>query len=144
MCTCTYIFIVCYSFSPILKKLVTTALQDVNPALTPLQPLSLVPGEPLLISMEGHRDTASCIATALVQKQSGVSLIIVSSSWDKTLKSWDLETTGVLKTFDGHTEKILSVALSADGLYAASGSEDTTVRYALPIYSLVLYLNIFM
>ena len=123
---CTY---VCYSFSSVLKNLVTTALRDVNPALTPLQPFSLVPGEPLLVSMEGHRDTVSCIATALVQKQGGVSLTIVSSSWDKTLKSWDLDTTGVLKTFDGHTEKVLSVALSADGLFAASGSEDKTVRY---------------
>ena len=80
--------------------------------------------------MEGHRDTVSCIATALVQSAVRASLTIVSSSWDRSLKSWDLESTGVLKTFDGHGGKVLSVALSSDGLYAASGSQDTTVRYA--------------
>ena len=58
-----------------------------------------------------------------------VSVVIVTSSWDKTLKSWDLASTGVLKTFDGHSERVLSVALSADGQYAASGSNDMTVRY---------------
>ena len=80
--------------------------------------------------MEGHRDTVSCIATALVQSAVGASLTVVSSSWDRSLKSWDLESTGVLKTFDGHKGKVLSVALSSDGLYVASGSHDTTVRYA--------------
>ena len=70
----------------------------------------------------------SCVATALVEGEDEASLIIVSSSWDKTLKSWDLATTGVLKTFDGHSDRVLSVALSADGVYAASGSEDKSVR----------------
>ena len=70
----------------------------------------------------------SCVATALVERKDEASLIIVSSSWDKTLKSWDLATTGVLKTFDGHSDRVLSVALSADGVYAASGSEDKSVR----------------
>ena len=42
--------------------------------------------------------------------------------------SWDLESTGVLKTFDGHTDRVLSVAMTADGVYAVSGSEDATVR----------------
>ena len=56
-------------------------------------------------------------------------VIIVTASWDKTLKSWDLASTGVLKTFDGHTERVLSVALSGDGVYAVSGSEDKSTRY---------------
>ncbi len=83
--------------------------------------------------MKGHRDAISCVAVAsppLTEETGGeAGLCIVSSSWDKTLKSWDLTTTGVLKTFDGHTDKVFSVALTQDGLHALSGSADTTIRY---------------
>ena len=102
-----------------------------QPQITPLQPFSHVPGGPFLVSMEGHRDLVSSIATSITYDQEGrASFHMVSSSWDKTLKSWDLESTGVLKTFDGHADKVLSVAMSADGLYAMSGSADSTLRWA--------------
>ena len=78
--------------------------------------------------MEGHRDTVSCISTALVSGKQGASVIILTASWDKTLKSWDLATSGVQKTFDGHSERVLCVALTPDGMYAASGSDDKSVR----------------
>lgn len=80
--------------------------------------------------MNGHRDTISSLAaTSIKSEETGeTGLCILSSSWDKTLKTWDLATTGVLKTFDGHTDKVLSVALTEDGLHAASGSADKTVR----------------
>ena len=120
---------------PLLKKLVMSAMADAAPTLIPLQPFLNIPGGPLLVSMEGHRDTVSCIAATTVTSAAGgqntrekLSLCIVSSSYDGSLKSWDLESTGVLKTFDGHTDKVLSVALSSDGQYAVSGSADTTVR----------------
>ena len=109
-----------------------SALQDSELLLTPLQSLQHLPGGPLLVSMKGHRDAVSCVAVTSPSlagdPESGASLCIVSSSWDKTLKSWDLDTTGVLKTFDGHTDKVFSVALTLDGLHALSGSADTTVR----------------
>lgn len=114
-----------------------SAMGDATPLLIPLQPFLNIPGGPLLVSMEGHRDTVSCVAATTVTMATGgwnttekLSLCIVSSSYDGSLKSWDLETTGVLKTFDGHTDKVLSVALSSDGRYAVSGSADTTVRSA--------------
>lgn len=106
-----------------------TALEDVSSPLTPLHPLSHIPGGPHLVNMEGHRDRVSCVSTAMVKGESqGMSLVIITGSWDKTLKSWDLATSGVLKTFDGHSARVLSVALSADGQYAVSGSDDKSVR----------------
>lgn len=135
----------CISFSsrPLLKKLVMSAMGDATPPLIPLQPFLNIPGGPLLVSMEGHRDTVSCVAATTITTATGgwnttekLSLCIVSSSYDGSLKSWDLETTGVLKTFDGHTDKVLSVALSSDGQYAVSGSADTTVRSAQTCVSL--------
>lgn len=123
--------------SPRLRSLVRTALEDVTPCLTPLQPLSRIPGGPHLVGMEGHRDVVSCISTVLVQ--GAPSPIIVTSSWDKTLKSWDLTSTGVLKTFDGHSDRVLSVALSADGVYTASGSEDKSIRYTVRLALVYTY-----
>ena len=82
--------------------------------------------------MEGHRDQVSCISSALVEGDpQGMSLVIMTGSWDKTLKSWDLATSGVLKTFDGHTGRVLSLSLSANGMHVASGSDDKTVRYII-------------
>ncbi len=106
------------------------ALEDPYPLITPLDNLQNLPGGPLLVTMKGHRDAISCLATTLMKSEETgeARLCIISSSWDKTLKSWDLTTTGVLKTFDGHTEKVLSVAVTEDGQYAASGSADMTTR----------------
>ena len=129
--------------SPILKKLVLAALEDTPPPLTPLHPLSHVPGGPHLVSMEGHRDQVSCISSALVEGDpQGMSLVIMTGSWDKTLKSWDLATSGVLMTFDGHTGRVLSLCLSANGVHVASGSDDKTVRYIIFTHPQILTLMI--
>jgi len=53
---------------------------------------------------------------------------LVSGSYDKTVKLWDVQTGGVVKTFHGHTGKIRSVSISADHTTIASGSEDRTFR----------------
>ena len=41
---------------------------------------------------------------------------------------WDLMSGECKNTLKGHTENVLSVAISADGQTAVSGSEDKTVR----------------
>ena len=105
-------------------------MEDHPLALTPLHPSFSLPGGPLLAVMEGHRDVVSSIATALTRnKATGEhEVCVLSASWDKTLKTWDLKSTGVMKTFDGHTDRVLSVALTDDAQYAASGSADMSVR----------------
>ena len=53
----------------------------------------------------------------------------VSASVDKTLKIWDLETGGELRTLAGHTSGVSSVAVTADGKRALSVySGDATVK----------------
>ena len=37
----------------------------------------------------------------------------------------------MLKTFDGHTDKVVAIALTLDGQYAVSGSADATVRLVM-------------
>jgi len=55
-------------------------------------------------------------------------LLLVSGSYDKTIKLWDVQTGGVIKTFHGHTKTVYSVSISADCTTIASGSGDGTIR----------------
>ena len=54
-------------------------------------------------------------------------MLLVSGSYDKTVKLWDVQTGGVVKTFSGHTHKVQSVSISADCTTIASGSKDNTI-----------------
>ncbi len=53
---------------------------------------------------------------------------IASGSEDDTIRLWDANTGGHLRTLIGHTYEVNSVAYSPDGNTIASGSEDNTVR----------------
>jgi WD40 repeat protein len=55
-------------------------------------------------------------------------IFLVSGSHDKTVKLWDVQTGGLVKTFYGHTGSVLSVSISADCTRIASGSSDCTIH----------------
>ena len=61
---------------------------------------------------------------SLTFSQDGTSL--VSGSFN-TIKLWDMQTGGVVKTFHGHTAWICSVSISADCTTIASASRDKTI-----------------
>jgi len=52
----------------------------------------------------------------------------LSSSWDKTLRLWELATGNTTRTFVGHTNDVLSVSFSADNRQIVSGSRDKTIK----------------
>lgn len=52
----------------------------------------------------------------------------LSSSWDHTLRLWDLSTGQTTRRFVGHTKDVLSVAFSADNRQIVSGSRDRTIK----------------
>ena len=54
--------------------------------------------------------------------------ILVSGSWDNTIKLWDVATRREITTLKGHTNGVHSVAFSPDGTMIASGSQDNTIK----------------
>ena len=66
--------------------------------------------------------TASVISLAF----SADGALVVSGSRDSTIKLWDLQTGGVVKTFHS-IHRVFSVSISPDAITIASGSRDSTV-----------------
>ena len=71
-------------------------------------------------------------ATSIVFSPDGK--VLVSGSYDRTIRLWDIATGEQLKTLEGHTYYITSVAVSPDGTTIASGSVDgTVILWAFPL-----------
>jgi WD40 repeat protein len=52
----------------------------------------------------------------------------VSGSTDHTIKLWEIKSGNCLKTFEGHTNWVFSVAFSPNGDTVVSGSHDQSVK----------------
>ena len=53
---------------------------------------------------------------------------IVSGSEDNTIKVWDIELGGLVRSLEGHTGWVRAVAVTPNGQQVVSGSGDNTVR----------------
>ena len=76
-----------------------------------------------LRTLSGHTDTVRCVAFFPDNRR------LVSSSWDNTVRIWDVETglqTG--DPFTGHTDVVRSVAVAPNAQRIASVAEDRTLR----------------
>ncbi|CAI4211440.1 unnamed protein product [Parascedosporium putredinis] len=82
---------------------------------------------------DGHKDSVYSVAFSPNGKD------LVSGSLDKTIKMWELSTPRGLpngpkggrcvKTFEGHKDFVLSVALTPDNQWVMSGSKDRGVQF---------------
>jgi len=73
-------------------------------------------------SLEGH---AHFVEDIVISSDGQFAL---SSSWDTTLRLWDLVNARTTRRFLGHTKDVLSVAFSADNRQIVSGSRDKTIK----------------
>ncbi|KEY67295.1 hypothetical protein S7711_04548 [Stachybotrys chartarum IBT 7711] len=82
---------------------------------------------------DGHKDSVYSVAFSPTGKE------LVSGSLDRTIKMWELNTRGgpnsgpkggkCVKTFEGHRDFVLSVALTPDQNWVLSGSKDRGVQF---------------
>jgi WD40 repeat protein len=80
------------------------------------------PGGPLRQILVGHRHEVSAVALLPDGRHA------LSSSYDATLRLWDLETGETLRALEEHTGSFTAVTVLADGRHALSGSLDGTLR----------------
>jgi WD40 repeat protein/DNA polymerase III delta prime subunit/UDP-2,3-diacylglucosamine pyrophosphatase LpxH len=72
--------------------------------------------------LEGHTDQVHSVAFSPNGEK------VVSASFDREIRIWDVNTGECLNVLEGHTDQILSIAFSPDGQLLASGSHDKTIR----------------
>nr|POE59804.1 guanine nucleotide-binding protein subunit beta-like protein [Quercus suber] len=73
-------------------------------------------------SLHGH---SHIVSDCVISSDGAYAL---SSSWDKTLRLWELSTGVTTRRFVGHTNDVLSVSFSADNRQIVSGSRDRTIK----------------
>ena len=79
-------------------------------------------GKPLR-SFHGHNHFVSSLAL------NSDSTKLVSGSWDKTIRLWDIPSSKSEQIFKGHTKDILCIAFSHDERLIFSGGMDNTLKY---------------
>lgn len=78
-------------------------------------------GEPYKC-LTGHNHFVSDLAI------SNENNMVISASWDKTLRLWDLRTGKTIRRFVGHTKEVYSVALSQDNRQIISAGADLGIK----------------
>ena len=76
----------------------------------------------MIRSFEGHTSSAYSVAITPDGKH------IVSGSWDKTIKLWDINSGKEIRSFEGHTNSVNSVTITPDGKHIVSGGYDITIK----------------
>ncbi|MBD2737435.1 hypothetical protein H6H03_26725, partial [Nostoc paludosum FACHB-159] len=97
------------------QKTTTSWLCPLTPSLTP-------PGGRLLRTLKGHSDSVNAVAVTPNGQQ------VISASWDKTLKVWNLATGEELFTLKGHSDSVNAVAVTPNGQQVISASWDKTLK----------------
>lgn len=73
---------------------------------------------------DGHSDWVSCVRFSPDLKMP----LIVSGSWDRSVKVWNLNNWTLQTNLVGHSGYVSTVCISPDGSLCASGGKDSTVQ----------------
>lgn len=72
-------------------------------------------------TLPGHRDNVISLAFSLD------GTLLVSGSRDNSIKLWDIQTGGIVKTFHDTAHRVCSVSISPDAMTIASGSHNDAI-----------------
>ena len=104
------------------KEVIIKLDEEVEEGQPPKEIKKYIVGKPLK-SFHGHNHFVSSLAL------NSDSTKLVSGSWDKTIRLWDIPTAKSNAIFKGHTKDILCIAFSHDERLIFSGGMDNTLRY---------------
>ncbi|KAK0210337.1 WD40-repeat-containing domain protein [Desarmillaria ectypa] len=90
--------------------------------------LALETGKTLQV-YRGHTGPVTSIAFFETGGSSGARKLVISGSWDKTIKVWDRNTKELLSSTDAHADFVKSLLVFPDLKLLISGSSDKTVRF---------------
>ncbi|KAH7918640.1 WD40 repeat-like protein [Leucogyrophana mollusca] len=94
------------------------------------QVIDISTGESVVGPVKGHKNvvdsTMYCPVSSIVYSPDG--RLLVTASWDKSIRAWDSKTGVQVGTQMGHEDSVLCVSAAADGRRIASGGWDGTVR----------------
>ncbi|EJF65725.1 WD40 repeat-like protein [Dichomitus squalens] len=94
---------------------------------TVVRKLDLETGKTLRL-FRGHAAPVTSLAFVDRVPGSGKGDLLITSSWDKTIKVWDVETKQIISSTDGHSDFVKAIhAIPSLGLLVSSGS-DKVVR----------------
>jgi WD40 repeat protein len=105
------------------ENLLITAGDEPTIKIWQIGNLEQVPTLTLKNTLIGHTDTISALAMSSDRQ------LLVSGSWDKTVRIWRISTGELLKTLVGHDILISAIAITTDGKTIISGSKDGVIKF---------------
>ncbi len=110
------------SWETLRERLLKDAVSQNRTWLRPLRPSLTAPGGPLVRTLDGHSGIVTGVALTADGKMA------VSTSWDGTLKVWDLQNGAELLTLEHTYFGASGVAVASDGKRAVSAYPDGTLK----------------
>ncbi|KAF8312050.1 WD40-repeat-containing domain protein [Cantharellus anzutake] len=89
--------------------------------------INLQTGETLQI-YRGHSAPVTCLAFYTVERGGKTSELLITGSWDKTIRIWDTETKECVSTTDAHDDFLKSICVIPSLRLVASGASDKSIR----------------
>jgi WD40 repeat protein len=115
-------FVMAVALSPDASVLVVSTAGTVNDEFSPfLQLWNANSGENLGVLMPGSEAIPSAVDISFTGE-------LLVNTYSSNIQLWDLGNQLKVKTLDGHTDQVMSVAFSPDGRTIASASADGTIR----------------
>ncbi|KAJ7613251.1 hypothetical protein DFH06DRAFT_1015013, partial [Mycena polygramma] len=105
------------------ESLISTIFRPAFPRLVSVSRGQMKQWPVTIAVLEGHTQGIESVAFSPDGK------LIISGSWDRTIRIWDAESGEQLgDPLEGHAHRVSSVAFSPDGKWIVSGSHDETIR----------------